>query len=122
MSVELPEWAPTSLDLNHPSAARVWDYFLSGSHNFAVDRQVAEAAIAMKPDMPELAMQVRRSLRSAVGVMTEAGITRHRCGHSHRRQRARRGRAGLSPDVHVAYIDHDPVAVAQILDRDGGNA
>jgi hypothetical protein len=114
MSVDLPEWAPTSLDLNRPSAARVWDYFLGGSHNFAVDRQVAEAAIAMKPDMPELAMQVRRFLRSAVGVMMEAGITQFidigagipTVGNVHEVA------ARLNPDVRVAYIDHDPVAVA----------
>jgi hypothetical protein len=59
VSVDLSDWAPTSLELSRPRAARVWDYFLGGSHNFAVDRQVTEAAIAMKPNMPELARQVR---------------------------------------------------------------
>src|SRR5262245_59559280 len=72
--MDRPEWAPDWLDLNRPSAARVWDYFLGGSHNFAVDREVAETAIAMKPDMPELARQVRRFLQRAVRYMITAGI------------------------------------------------
>jgi hypothetical protein len=49
MSETRPEWAPASIDLDRPSSARVWDYFLGGSYNFAVDRRVAEAAIAFKP-------------------------------------------------------------------------
>src|SRR6476469_2515600 len=67
-----PDWAPASIDLDVPSSARVWDYFLGGSHNFAADRQVAEAAIAMKPDMPELARQVRMFLHRAVRAVAGA--------------------------------------------------
>lgn len=71
-----PDWAPESVDLNAPSAARVWDYFLGGSHNFTVDRQVADAAIAiaMKPDMPELARTVRVYLHRAVEAIAQAGV------------------------------------------------
>jgi hypothetical protein len=114
MSVDMPDWAPVGLDLSRPSAARVWDYFLGGSHNFGVDRQVAEAAIAMKPDMPELARQVRRFLRTAVGVMVQDGVTQFidigagipTVGNVHEVA------ARLNPAVRVAYVDHDPVAVA----------
>lgn len=114
MTTDNPDWAPVGLDLSRPSAARVWDYFLGGSHNFGVDRQVAEAAIAMKPDMPELARQVRRFLRAAVGEMVDAGITQFidvgagipTVGNVHEVA------ARLNPNVRVAYVDHDPVAVA----------
>ncbi|MGH4002548.1 MAG: SAM-dependent methyltransferase, partial [Pseudonocardiaceae bacterium] len=33
--VDRPGWASGDVDLEHPSAARVYDYYLGGSHNFA---------------------------------------------------------------------------------------
>jgi hypothetical protein len=112
--MDRPQWAPESVDLEAPSAARVWDYFLGGSHNFAADRRVADAAIAMKPDMPELARRVRRFLQRAVTLMSEAGVTQFldigagipTVGPVHEVARA------INPSAKVAYIDHDPVAVA----------
>src|SRR5215204_2128104 len=51
-----PAWndprGPEELDLDRPNAARMYDYFLGGSHNFAVDREVAVQAIQAWPDMP----------------------------------------------------------------------
>ena len=32
-----------------PSAARMYDYFLGGHHNFAADRAAAEQIIALHP-------------------------------------------------------------------------
>ena len=117
-----PDWAPDSIDLNAPSAARVWDYFLGGSHNFAVDRQVADAAIAMKPDMPELARAVRVYLHRAVEAMAQAGVTQFldigsgipTVGAVHEIARS------VHEDAAVVYVDHDPIAVAhsQALLRD----
>lgn len=109
-----PQWAPESINAHIPSAARVWDYFLGGSHNFVSDREVAKQAIAMKPDMPELAQEVRRFLREAVREMAEAGITQFldigsgipTVGPVHEIARS------VSPDAKVVYVDHDPVAVA----------
>ena len=109
-----PAWAPEPINLEVPSAARVWDFFLGGSHNFAVDRQVARAAIAMKPDMPQLACRVRLFLRRAVLAMAEAGIDQFldigagipTVGSVH--ETARR----ILPRARVAYVDHDPIAVA----------
>lgn len=34
MTETRPDWAPASISLDVPSSARVWDYFLGGSHNF----------------------------------------------------------------------------------------
>jgi S-adenosyl methyltransferase len=108
-----PKWAPEPINLEVPSAARVWDYFLGGSHNFAVDRQVADAAIAMKPDMPQLARAVRLFLRRAVETIARAGGSQFldigagipTVGNVHEVA------ARIDPDVKVAYVDHDPVAV-----------
>jgi hypothetical protein len=109
-----PDWAPASIDLDVPSSARVWDYFLGGSHNFAADRRVAEAAVAMKPDMPELARQVRMFLHRSVRAIAGAGVSQFldigsgipTVGPVHAVARE------FQPRAKVVYVDHDPVAVA----------
>jgi hypothetical protein len=114
MTDSRPEWAPASINLDQPSSARVWDYFLGGSHNFEVDRQVAEQAIAFKPDMPDLARQVRMFLHRAVRTAAAAGIEQYMdigagvptMGPVHETARE------TVPDARVVYVDHDPVAVA----------
>jgi hypothetical protein len=103
----------------------VWDFFLGGSHNFAVDRQVAQAAIAIKPDMPELARRVRLFLRRAVRAIAEAGVDQFldigaeipTVGPVHEIARA------VYTQARVAYMDHDPAAVTHgqaILEGDPG--
>ncbi|MGH3985320.1 MAG: SAM-dependent methyltransferase [Pseudonocardiaceae bacterium] len=37
--MEQPSWASAGMDLEKASVARVYDYYLGGSHSFAVDRQ-----------------------------------------------------------------------------------
>ena len=44
--MEKPRALPTEIDLSRPSAARVYDYFLGGAHNFEIDRQLAEQIAA----------------------------------------------------------------------------
>ncbi|NUR60364.1 MAG: hypothetical protein HOV87_17150 [Catenulispora sp.] len=113
MSDTRPDWAPAAINLDQPSSARVWDYFLGGSHNFAVDRQVAEAAIAFKPDLPDVARQVRMFLRRAVRTAAAAGVDQFldigagvpTMGPVHEVAREIR-------PARVVYVDHDPVAVA----------
>ncbi len=47
-----PEWPSDEVVLDKPNSARMYDYFLGGSHNFAIDRRAADAAIALNPDTP----------------------------------------------------------------------
>ncbi|WP_396229754.1 SAM-dependent methyltransferase, partial [Frankia sp. CpI1-P] len=42
---EMPGWA-AGVDVDRPSAARMYDYALGGSHNFAADREATQAVIA----------------------------------------------------------------------------
>jgi hypothetical protein len=112
--VDRPEWAPPEVDITVPSAARVWDFFLDGAHNFAVDRQVAANAIRFKPDLPDLARAVRVFLRHSVSLMARAGIDQFidigaglpTVGNVHEVA------ATINPQARVVYIDRDPVAVA----------
>ncbi|HMA46674.1 MAG TPA: SAM-dependent methyltransferase [Frankiaceae bacterium] len=102
------------LGLDRPSAARMYDYHLGGSHNFAVDRQMAEQAIAAMPDLPLVLRANRSLLRRAVQFLAAAGVDQFldlgsgipTVGNVH--EIAQR----VNPRARVVYVDVDPVAVA----------
>jgi SAM-dependent methyltransferase len=102
------------VDTELPSAARIYDYLLGGSHNFAADRDVAHKAIAAMPDVPVQAQANRAFLRRAVQYLSAAGIDQFldigsgipTLGNVH--EVAQRANAG----ARVGYVDLDPVAVA----------
>lgn len=62
------------MDIHRPSVARVYDYYLGGSHNFAADREFAEKVLSVLPDMPRIAHQNRAFLRRAVRYLCGEGI------------------------------------------------
>ena len=47
---EQPE-LPVVIDRTRPHQARVYDYWLGGKDNFAVDREAAERALAVYPGL-----------------------------------------------------------------------
>ena len=53
--------APSGLDTNVPHIARVYDYWLGGKDNFAVDREAAEQVIAAYPGILRDVRAQRRS-------------------------------------------------------------
>lgn len=106
--------APAVSDiLSRPSPSRMYDYFLGGSNNFPVDRQTAERALAIYPDVALVARANRGFLRRAVRFLLASGIYQfldigsgiptagnvHEIVHEH------------DPAAHVVYVDSDPVAV-----------
>lgn len=123
MATDRPVWAPGDVAIDQPSVARIWDWFLGGSHNFAIDREVARKTLELMPEGPQMARLSRTFLRRAVEHCIRAGITQFidlgsgipTVGNVHEvAQRA-------TPDARVAYVDIDPVAVAhtrQILAGD----
>jgi hypothetical protein len=112
--MERPSWAPADIDLTRPSPARMYDYILGGSHNFPVDREAVERAIAASPDIPYGARTNREFLRLSVQFMATHGIAQFidigsgipTAGNTH--EVATR----IRPDARVVYVDNDPVAVA----------
>jgi hypothetical protein len=112
--MDRPDWAPEGIDVERPSASRMYDYWLGGSHNFAIDREVAREVTALVPDTA-LIMQVNRAfLQRAVRFLIDQGIRQFldlgsgipTLGNVHEvAQKA-------SPDAKVVYVDIDPVAVA----------
>lgn len=112
--MERPSWAPAEVDVDRASAARMYDYYLGGSHNFAADRDMAQQAIEILPELPQNMRTNRAFLRRAVRFLVDAGVRQFldigsgipTAGNVHEvAQRA-------SPDVRVVYVDSDPVAVA----------
>ena len=47
------------IDISRPSAGRIYDYLLGGSHNFEVDRQAADQVVTYFPFLPK-AMRLQR--------------------------------------------------------------
>ncbi|MGH3911510.1 MAG: SAM-dependent methyltransferase, partial [Pseudonocardiaceae bacterium] len=72
---ERPEWVPAGINVELPSAARVYDFLLGGGHNFAVDRAVADKVLQVLPNGGQIAGSNRAFLRRAVLYMVEQGIT-----------------------------------------------
>ena len=54
MPVTDADWT-RDVDIERPSAARIYDYYLGGSHNFAVDRQAAEQVVQAIPNVRQIA-------------------------------------------------------------------
>jgi hypothetical protein len=112
--MQRPSWAPQEIDLDRPSAARMYDYYLGGSHNFAIDRQAGEQAIAMWPDLPIIMQANRAFLRRAVRYLVGQGIEQFldigsgipTVGNVHEVAQE------ANPANRVMYVDIDPVAVA----------
>lgn len=109
-----PAWVPDDVALDQPSAARMYDYYLGGSHNFAIDRRMAKQAMAMWPDLPLIMQANRAFLRRAVRFLVARGIQQFldigsgipTVGNVHEvAQQA-------NPAARVVYVDIDPVAVA----------
>ncbi|MEV7226456.1 MULTISPECIES: SAM-dependent methyltransferase [Polymorphospora] len=105
---------PTEIDMNRPSAARVYDYFLGGAHNFEIDRQLAAQIAGMTPNLADTMRAGRALLRRAVRVLVAEGIDQFldigsgipTVGNVHEVAQA------ANPEARVVYVDIDPVAVA----------
>ena len=107
------DWVPAGIDVTRPSAARVYDYFLGGAHNFEVDRMLAAQIASMTPNIGETMRSNRSFLRRAVRFLVDEGVRQFldigsgipTAGNVHEIALA------AAPDATVVYVDIDPVAV-----------
>ena len=108
-----PDWVPDGLDVDRPSIARIYDYMLGGSHNFAADRALARQVIEAIPDLPVQAAANRAFMHRAVRFLVGAGVTQFldlgsgipTLGNVHEIAQA------VNPQARVVYVDIDDVAV-----------
>jgi len=97
------------------NAARVYDCWLGGKDNYAVDRAVATRIGHLAPWIPAGARANRAFLERAVGFATRAGIRQFLdIGSGLPTVRNVHEIAGdIVPDIRVVYVDNDPVACAR---------
>lgn len=102
------------IDVSSPSPARIYDYWLGGSHNFAVDREVGKQAAEAMPTLRPAIWANRAFLRRVVTYLaTEHGVDQFldlgsgvpTVGNVHEVAQA------VNPEAKVVYVDIEPVAV-----------
>jgi hypothetical protein len=114
MPAERPPWAPQHIDVDRPNAARIYDYFLGGACNFRQDREFAEQAMRVMPDIERAAQRNRAFLGRAVRFCAGQGIRQFldigsgipTVGNVHEIVQR------IDPGCRVLYVDNEPVAVA----------
>jgi len=97
-----------------PNVARLYDYFLGGKDHLAADRAAARAILRDFPEVAGIARANRAFQARAVAFAAAQGITQFldlgaglpTMPATHDTARA------ACPDARVAYVDHDPVAIA----------
>jgi len=107
--------AKTGIDTTVPHSARIWNYWLGGKDNFAVDRAAGDAWAATFPGVRDIARASRSFLtRSIHYLAAEAGIRQFldigtglpTADNTH--QVAQR----VAPEARIVYVDNDPLVLA----------
>ncbi|GAA1638050.1 SAM-dependent methyltransferase [Actinoplanes couchii] len=105
----------SKMDSTVPHSARIWNYWLGGKDNFAVDRAAGDEVIAHIPDIPIGAKAERAFLKRVVTFLVEdAGIRQFldvgtglpSADNTHEVAQA------ADPHSRVLYIDNDPLVMA----------
>jgi hypothetical protein len=109
------EQAPSSqIDTTVPQTARIWNYWLGGKDNYAVDRQVGDQVKAAFPNTVELARASRAFLGRAVRWLAgEVGIRQFldigtglpTANNTHEVAQA------VDPECRIVYVDFDPLVL-----------
>ncbi len=121
------EDAGTGIDLERPNPARVYDWFLGGSTNWAVDREFGAQILAAYPGVRTMARVGREFLARGVTHLARQGITQFldlgsgvpTAGNVHEIADS------VHPGSRCVYVDNEPVAVAHarvLLEREGDPA
>lgn len=100
---------PEGVDVERANVARMYDYWLGGAHNFAVDRAQADrieasnhtARHAARSNRDFLRRVVQRCLADGIDQFLDLGSGVPTVGNVHE----------VAPTARVAYVDHEVVAV-----------
>jgi hypothetical protein len=97
-----------------PHSARMYDYFLGGKDNYAVDREAAERVLEVFPNMRTAVQANRAFMRRSTRALARRGLRQwldigtgiptspnlHEVAQS------------VAPDARAVYVDNDPVVLA----------
>ena len=106
--------AAPRLNAKVPHSARIWNFWLGGKDNFAVDRQLGEQLRQVYPAIADLARSDRQFLNRAVRYLAgEAGIRQFldigsglpTVDNTH--EVAQR----VAPESRIVYVDNDPLVL-----------
>lgn len=107
--------APPRVDTSVPHPARRYNYWLGGKDNFLADRESGDAIATMFPTIRVAALENRRFLRRAVGVLVREHSIRQfldigtgipSADNTHEVAQA------IAPATRVVYVDNDPIVMA----------
>ena len=107
-------WPPREFDTGIPHSARMYDYWLGGKDNFAVDRQMAELFLQQIPSLREMAKENRNFVTRATHFLASEGIGQFldigtgipTSPNLHETAQE------INPAARVVYVDNDPVVLA----------
>jgi SAM-dependent methyltransferase len=108
-------WVPPGIDTSKANVARVYDYWLGGSHNFLADQDAARSLIAIEPNTRGIARENRAFLGRAVRFLArEEGIRQFLDIGSGipTQQNVHEVAEQVAPGSRVVYVDNDDVVVA----------
>jgi len=110
----LSDTAGTGIDTTVPHSARIWNYWLGGKDNYAVDREAGDQFSAIYPGIVDIARADRAFLGRVIRYLAgEAGVRQFldvgtglpTADNTH--QVAQR----VAPDAKVVYVDNDPLVL-----------
>jgi len=105
---------PAQLNADLPHSARVWNYLLGGKDNFAADREAADYAVRLMPELVLSARANRQFLGRAVRFLAgearirqflDVGTGLPTADNTHEVAQA------VAPDARVVYVDNDPLVL-----------
>ncbi|MFE4667493.1 SAM-dependent methyltransferase [Streptomyces sp. NPDC056716] len=103
----------TELGQDRPHSARMYDYYLGGKTNYAVDRDAAETVIRAFPAVGTTARVNRAFMHRAVRTLAHLGVRQFidvgtgipTSPNLHEVAQA------VAPECRVAYVDNDPIVL-----------
>ena len=104
----------TKIDTTVPQTARVWNYWLGGKDNYAVDRDLGDQIAQAYPIIVDIARADRAVLNRAVRYLAgEAGVTQFldigtglpTTNNTHEVAQS------VAPEARIVYVDYDPLVL-----------
>ncbi|MFF4503820.1 SAM-dependent methyltransferase [Streptomyces sp. NPDC001401] len=114
----------TKIDATVPTAARMYDHYLGGKDNYAVDRAACEELDKVVPSTRALALNNRRFLQRVVGTLAREYGMRQFLDHGSglpTQNNVHQVAQQVDPASRVVYVDNDPMVLVHgraLLEQD----
>ncbi|HEX5598360.1 MAG TPA: SAM-dependent methyltransferase [Micromonosporaceae bacterium] len=109
------EWAPPGIDTSVAHSSRIYDWWLGGKDNFAVDRAMGEAIAQAIPSIHTMARENRQFMHRVTRYLAkEAGIDQFLDVGTGipTRPNLHETAQEINPETRVVYVDNDPIVLA----------